>query len=418
VWTMLLLVTALHSTSVTGHWSGYMQRGSARLSVAFDFPAATPPQGLFSALDLGAIDIPLRNVKLGPTVHWELVGDTTTTTFDGVVNGELMTGGFTEDGSRGTFSLRRISASTQKPYDQNNVTFLNGNVRLAGTLYVPRSAGKHPAVIFIHGSGGEGRWASAYLADYVARHGVVALAYDKRGVGSSTGDWRTSTMEDLVADARAGIDLLAHTPQVDPHRIGLFGHSQGGQLAPAVAADNPEVAWVIDADGPIGPQYLQDLFRVDTALEKRYSGKKLADAETLYAEFVDVARLGAPHDKLRSDIGAVGSAPWLADLAIPDDSSWIWAWYKDNGDYDNRSAWAAVRVPVLIIFGARDELVSPQQSIEQTTSILNMHDTNKVMVRVFADTDHTLHIPPQSPNGWPKLPAGFPDIIATFALQN
>lgn len=394
-----------------------MQRGSARLSVTFDFPSASPEQGFFSATDLGAINIPLRNVKIGHNVHWELIGDSTTTLFDGSVRGEFIAGRFGEGAEQGAFRLHRISISTRKPYDQRDVTFQNGRVRLTGTLYLPRSSGKQAAVILIHGSGDEGRWASGYIADYLARHGIIALAYDKRGVGSSTGDWRTSTMDDLVTDARAGIDLLAHIPHVNPHRIGVFGHSQGGELVPAIARDNPEVAWVIDADGPIGPQYRQDLFRVNAALAKRYSGKELADAESLYAEFVDVARLGLPHNKLRADISAAGNAPWLTDLAIPDDNSWIWAWYKNYGDYDNRSAWAAVRVPVLIVFGARDELVPPQQSIEQTTSILRMHGNRNVMIKVFADADHTLHVPPKSQDGWPKLPVGFPAIIVMFALH-
>lgn len=318
----LILAVSLSISGSAGHWSGFMQRGSARLSVTFDFPKGTAASGFFSAPDLGAIDVPLKNVRLGSTLRWELAGDTTTTVFDGRAEDNTMSGRFDSD-------------SSQKPYDAREVSFENGPVRLAGTLYVPRTPGKHAAVIFVHGSGAEGRWASAYLANFVARRGIVALAYDKRGVGSSTGDWRNSTMQDFAADARAGVNLLAHVPQVDARRIGVYGHSQGGEIAPAIAANNPQVAWVIDADGPVVPQYLQDLFRVDTALAHRYSGKELSDAEQLYAEFVDVARSGSPHGKLRSDVAASANAPWLDDLAIPGDASWIWAWYAKYGNYDN-----------------------------------------------------------------------------------
>lgn len=392
-----------------------MQRGSASLAVSFDFPKRMPNAGFFSAPDLGAVDIPLKNVRLGSSVHWELAGDTTTTVFEGKAEDGAMTGRFDESGRGGTFTLRRISDSTQKPYDTRQVSFETGPVRLAGTLYVPRTRGKHTAVIFVHGSGAEGRWASAYLADYVARHGMVALAYDKRGVGSSTGDWRKSTMQDLAADARAGVNLLAHVPQVDARRIGVFGHSQGGEIAPAIAANNPQVAWVIDADGPVGPQYLQDLFRVDTSLAHRFSGKELADAEKLYAEFVDVARTGSARDKLRADIAASANAPWLDDLAIPGDASWIWAWYARCGNYDNTADWRSVHVPVLIVFGADDEVVPPQESIAQTAGILKASGNRNVIVRVLAGADHTLHVPPASPDGWPALPAGFPHVIVDFA---
>ena len=390
-----------------------MLRGGDRLAVRFYLSAESPPHGTFSAPDLGAIDVPLRHVRLGDRVHWELVGNTSTTIFDGNVDGDTTTGTFSENGSTGTFTLRR-STSLSAPYVKRDVIFHNGAVRLAGTLYLPRSTGRHPAIIFVHGSGDEGRWGAAYLADYVARHGIIGLAYDKRGVGASTGNWRASTMDDLAADARAGINLLAQTSGVDRHRIGIYGHSQGGEIAPAIADHNRLVGFVIDADGPIGPQYLQDIFRVDNILAQRYSGTELADGERLYREFVDVARSGSPHTQLRADIGAAGKAPWLADLAIPDDDNWIWAWYERYGNYDNRAAWSNVRVPVLILFGGKDALVPVRSSIAQTIAILKRHRNSPVNVRIFEDADHTLHVPPRSEAGWPHLPAGFPGVVTNF----
>ena len=250
-------VLAANPPALAGHWVGTMQRGAAVLPVTFDFPSDAAGKGFFSAPDLNAIDVPLSNVREGATVHWELTGDAFTTAFDGNVAGDAMTGTFREPPGEGTFTLHRVSSSTAKPYTTEAVTFSNGSVRLAGTVFAPRTAGKHPAMIFLHGSGAEGRWGSAYLADYVARHGIVALMYDKRGVGASTGDWRASTMQDLVGDGRAGVELLAQRADVDPANIGVYGHSQGGELAPAVAERNGHVAWIVAADSFIGPQYRQ-----------------------------------------------------------------------------------------------------------------------------------------------------------------
>lgn len=402
------------SASLTGEWVGVMTRGGDTLNVRFDFSAASPQYATFSAPDLGAIDIPLQHVALGNAVHYDLVGDTTTTSFSGSVRGDTIAGTFSENRRPGTFMLHRVASRTQAPYAKRDVTFYNGDVQLAGTLFVPHSAGPHPAIIFVHGSGDESRWGSAYLADYAARRGIVALAYDKRGVGASTGNWRTSTMDDLAGDTRAAVALLSRTPEVDKRRIGVYGHSQGGEIVPAIAAGNALVAFVIDADGPVGPQYLQDVFRVDNILAQRYSGTDLTQAERLYREFVDVARSGAPHDRLRADMRAAGNAPWLADLQIPDDDNWIWAWYKNYGNYDNRAAWAKVRVPVLILFGGKDALVPPASSIEQTSAILKRHGNTNVTVRIFDAADHTLHVPPRTENGWPHLPAGFPEVVTQF----
>lgn len=402
--------------AAAGHWEGMVHRGASQLAIRLDLAGGTPNRNVFSAPDVGAIDIPLSHVRLGTTLHAELVGDVTTTVIDGSVDGNVMTGTFRETHARdGTLRLHRVAASVAQPYGTQPVTFVNGDVHLAGTVYAPRASGKHPAVVLVQGSGPEGRWATAYIADALARHGVVALSYDKRGVGASGGDWRMATFDDLAADARAGVHLLAQRADVDPSRLGVYGHSQGGFLAPMIAENDPEVTWIGDADGSVGPQYLQDLFRVNTALAKRYSGQTLADAEKLYAEFVDTARNGTPHARLRTDMAEAGDPDWLDSLAIPDDDSWIWPWYAKTGNYDNSRAWGIVRVPVLILFGANDEVVAPRESIAQTVSILKAHGNANVTVRVFPGADHTLRIPPAGRDGWPHNAAGFPDMLVTFA---
>jgi hypothetical protein len=401
---------------VTGHWEGVVHRGSSQLAIRLDLADGASKQNLFSAPDLGAIDIPLSHVRLGRALHAELVGDVTTTVIDATVTGDVMTGTFRETTMRpGMLHLHRVAASLARPYATQAVTFANGDVHLAGTLYAPRSAGKHPAVVLVQGSGPEGRWATAYIADALARHGVIALSYDKRGVGGSGGDWRTATFDDLAADARAGVHLLAQRPDVDATRLGVYGHSQGGYLAPMIAENDPEVTWIGDADGNVGPQYRQDLFRVNTALAKRYSGQTLADAEKVYAEFVDTARNGTPHARLRTDMAEAGDPDWLDLLAIPDDDSWIWPWYAKTGNADNSAAWGTVNVPVLILFGADDEIVPPRESIADTVSILKEHGNANVTVHVFPGADHTLRTPPADRDGWPHNAAGFPDVLTAFA---
>jgi alpha-beta hydrolase superfamily lysophospholipase len=402
--------------AVAGHWEGAVHRGASQLAIRLDLADGPPNRNFFSAPDLGAIDIPLSHVRLGSTLHAELVGDVTTTVIDATVDGNVMTGTFRETKARGgTLSLHRVAASVAQPYAAQPVTFANGEVHLAGTVYAPRAGGKHPAVVLVQGSGAEGRWATAYIADALARHGVIALSYDKRGVGASSGDWRTATFDDLAADARAAVHLLAQRADVDPSRLGVYGHSQGGFIAPLIAENDPEVKWIGDADGSVGPQYHQDLFRVNTALAKRYSGQTLADAEKLYAEFVDTARNATPHARLRTDMAEAGDPDWLDDLAIPDDDSWIWPWYAKTGIYDNSRAWGTVHVPVLILFGANDEITPPRESIAGTVLILKEHGEENVTVRIFPGADHTLRLAPTDRDGWPHNAPGFPDVLTAFA---
>jgi uncharacterized protein len=410
---LLVSATAHAQRDATGRWEGTMRRGASTLPIAVDLPSGAPQRGFFTAGDIGAMDVPLANVRVGAQSHWELVGDRTTLIFDGRAAGDSIDGTITEAGTKGVFALHRVSASTEKPYTAAAVRFNNGNVMLSGTVLSPRSSGKHAAMVFIHGSGAEGRWANGVVADYAARHGIVALIYDKRGVGESTGDWKTSQLDALAGDASAAVHVLALRADVDAQRVGVYGHSQGGFIAPLVAA-NPEVRWIIDADGNVGPQYEQDLFRVRNALAKRYTGQTLQDALSLYGEFVDVARNGLSRVQLHADMTKHHSAPWFDDLALPDDQDWIWNWYRAVGNADNRRAWRAVNVPVLLLYGENDELVPPRQSIDAISRLLEANHDTAITVRVLAGADHTLRVMSPDPLGWPRYAEGYPEMIVDW----
>jgi uncharacterized protein len=84
---------------------------------------------------------------------------------------------------------------------QEDVRFPSGSVQLAGTLRTPSRAGRHPTIILVHGSGAESRDHLLPYAHFLVRHGIAVLGYDKRGVGASTGDWNTATLDDLATDA-------------------------------------------------------------------------------------------------------------------------------------------------------------------------------------------------------------------------
>lgn len=103
-----------------------MRRGASTLAIAIDLPAGVPPRGLFTAGEIGAMDVPLANVQLGAWVHWELVGDRTTMVFNGQIVDGSMDGTVAEGKTHGVFALHRVSASTEKPYTSSNVHFSNG----------------------------------------------------------------------------------------------------------------------------------------------------------------------------------------------------------------------------------------------------------------------------------------------------
>src|SRR5579859_3628637 len=108
---------------------------------------------------------------------------------------------------------------------QEPIHFSSDGFTLAGTLYLPAGIGPHPAVVLFHGSGPQARY--EFEGHWFAEHGVAALTYDKRGVGDSTGDFRSVPFMTLCDDGLAAIQLLKALRDIDPRRIGVWGLSQG-----------------------------------------------------------------------------------------------------------------------------------------------------------------------------------------------
>ena len=144
------------------------------------------------------------------------------------------------------------------PYTSEDVTFDvtptdgTGPFTMAGTVTLPAGAGPHPAVLLIADSGPQDRDSAFYghrpflvLADHLTRRGLAVLRVDERGVGRSTGDRRTATTEDFVTDALAGVRYLRSRVEIDPDRVGIVGHSEGGFIAPLTAVADPAIAAIV-----------------------------------------------------------------------------------------------------------------------------------------------------------------------------
>ena len=125
---------------------------------------------------------------------------------------------------------------------------------LAATMSKPESAPKPPApgkapayklpaVILVAGSGPVDRDETvagisvfAQLANSLADAGFIVVRYDKRGVGQSGGRDESATLQDYADDVRAVVEFLRKRKDVDPYRVALVGHSEGGLVAMQAAA--------------------------------------------------------------------------------------------------------------------------------------------------------------------------------------
>jgi len=268
---------------------------------------------------------------------------------------------------------------------------------LAGTLTTPKDrTGPVPAVITITGSGPQRRDEDVFpgyapfreLADALGRRGIAVLRLDDRGVGASTGDFATATTADFADDIRAAIAYLHSRPEIDPRRIALVGHSEGGLIAPMIASADTTIAALVLLAPPA------QTGREIIAYQHRY----MIGADTTLK--TDAARDSAAARAVEQLENAAAVSPWLRFFL----------------DYDPLPTAAKVRQPVLILHGATDRQVTPDQAERLAVAIRGGGNID-VEVHILPDTNHLLLADPDGhPMGYATLPSTkiAPEILQTI----
>ncbi|HET9332304.1 MAG TPA: alpha/beta fold hydrolase [Gemmatimonadota bacterium] len=396
------------AAGLAGEWVGAWGRAADTLAVTMRFAERDGAwSGSFDAPRLRVEEIPFTSVRYEPPrVTIEMEGDRTTLSFEGRLQENTLAGILREEGDTGWFSATRATGAAPA-LPEADVRFANAGVELAGTLVLPSGPGPHPAVVFLHGSGAEGRWASRFLARRFAERGFAGLIWDKRGVGESKGDWNEAGFDDLAADAAAAIAFLRARPEIDSRRVGIHGHSQGGTIAPMVAV-RAEADFVIASAAAGVPMADSEIY----SLENFIGVQTLSEAEAKIAReyvraLVDVAYRGAPRESLDAAAARARGHAWFFEPPALDDSYWRFS--PRIADFDPLAWWRQIRVPVLLVYGSADGRVPVEPSRAAIVGAIQ-EAGGIVEARVFDGADHTFRVRREG-DVWPRTVEEYPDAI-------
>lgn len=309
----------------------------------------------------------------------------------------------------------RAGADADGPREQRLV--VDGPAGPLGvSVFTPPGRGPFPGLVMLHGSGPEPRDANRFAAQALARQGVVVAIFDKRGVAESGGDLAGAGFPDLAADAIAVADALAERSDVG--RIGFFGHSQGGWVAPLAASLWPDAAFVVTSAGPAVPPSREAQWDVVRALRALGAGAGAEDrARAAIALWHDGVRTGdwAPFDRA---MAGLADEPWVSASGLDafadhPDADFQRA-YRAFMDFDPLPVLRRLDVPLLAILAPDDASID---SVETATILEGLvREGRDIRVRLYPGYDHALRRlgPDGAPLRWPAQPPDYYAVQADF----
>lgn len=308
--------------------------------------------------------------------------------------------------------LRPQEPKMPYPYHTEEVSFISvaGEVTIAGTLSIPKNAKNFPTAILISGSGPQNRDEEfmthkpfLVLADHLTRNGIAVLRYDDRGYGASTGDHNLATSADFATDVKAAISYLKSREDMDPEQIGLIGHSEGGLIAPLVAAEIPMNFMVLLAGpGVTGEQISLQQIELLGNLQGGDGEAINNEKAVMQGIFELIKNNGDDLDILRNKLEVYITHQLEKNKVVLEDMSkeeytkrqvaqLTRPWLRYFLSYDPSVTLAKVNCPVLALNGGKDVQVGPQ-NLEVIKKALVEGGNTQVTIKEFDDMNHLFQI--------------------------
>jgi pimeloyl-ACP methyl ester carboxylesterase len=341
---------------------------------------------------------------------------------------------FYDEKTRRTGTLEYVSGHEYRTGDSPTMTFLldspispivekpfvisNGADHLGASLWLALGPGKHPTIVLIHGADDETR-EMGFLIPYFVSFGLNVVTYDQRGTGQSTGNWRFTGPESKADDVIAIIQRIKSDPAVDPARIGVWGFSNGGWVAPIVAVRSP-VAFMILKSAPSESIAENVLYEVGQALREhdQFTQKQISAALVFERTMLLALETDSNWSAAGEALEAAKKQPWFPAMRIPPGMTTpppppMLAALRAALIYDPTVTLQLVRTPTFAVFGALDKNVDPEDSPARLRKAFDRPGFEGLTVLILPGAGHTLEkstsgyedepsVPEQTVNGYPE----------------
>jgi pimeloyl-ACP methyl ester carboxylesterase len=411
------------NTNLEGNWLGTLDVGGIKLRLVVKVTKTTEGYSAkLDSIDQGAKDIAIDSIKIADR-KVVFSASAAGLIYEGLLNeaGDSIVGLLKQGGASIHLLFRHVASVPDNkrpqdpvkpyPYVEEEVYYRNtkDNLKLAGTLTVPRGNAKYPAVVLISGSGSQDRDGTMaghrlflVIADHLTKHGIAVLRVDDRGVGGSDLGSPRATTDDLVDDVLAAVEYLRTRKDIDPKKIGLVGHSEGGVIAPIAATRSRDVSFIVMLAG--SAQVGTDIILTQLAMLRKADGARpdaIKDAVDFQKALLSIIttepddgvaakkintmmaeRKAKMNEQQQAEFKELESAvrTQLPLLLSP--------WYRYFLSYDPRPTLEKVRVPVLALNGESDLQVSARENLAIISEAFRTGGNKDVTVKSLPKLNH------------------------------
>jgi len=442
----ILISISIQAQEIAGEWNGILKVQGVQLRLVFHIEKTD--LGYTSKMDSpdqGAFDIPVTTTSFADGTLKISISNARIE-YEGTLDTEdKIIGVFNQAGQSFPMNLSKNTVEKEEvkrpqepkkpyPYLSEEITFENSKaeITLAGTLTIPESGADFTSVILISGSGPQNRDEELMghkpflvLSDYLTRNGIAVLRFDDRGTGESTGNFAAATSADLATDVEAAIDYLKTRKEIDPRKIGLAGHSEGGIIAPMVACRSEDVSFIVLMAGTGIPG--DELLLLQQRLLGEASGmteNQLDANDVISSRAFEIVKNSKNPERDLSDFmietyrslpkNQIPNGMTEVDFVNAQVNQMTSPWMKYFIQYDPFPILEKVSCPVLAINGSKDLQVPAKENLEAIKSALSRGGNENITTKELTGLNHLFQ---ESKTGLPREYATIEQTFSPIAME-